>query len=242
MAADIGGMIGLRYPAWYVVFVLQSSYLLTVLKPFILTTHSLVIRMISLGLGKHIQGIPPSNEIKQLKALYACEMIYDISISLPKISVLLFYARVFTTQERVFRYALWFTHFLVIGWLLSIVLFTSLLCDPVEKQWKPTIPGYCHPNTEAWLASAIPSVVIDLILLLLPLPMLWRLQMKKSRKFLIMAVFICGYWSVVFHALFTDTKLVNSVIIISLGRLITVSITGAALNADLTCMFSPFAT
>lgn len=150
--------------------------------------------MITLGLGKHIQTITPNSEIEQLRALYACYIVYDISISLPKMSALLFYARVFTTQEKRFKYALWFTHFLVIGWVVSVALLGVFLCDPVEKQWKPTIAGHCHPNTVLWLTSAIPSVVIDLILLILPLPMLWQLQMKLSRKILIMAVFVCGYW------------------------------------------------
>jgi len=48
--------------------------------------------------------------------------------------------------------------------------------------------------------------------------MLWQLQMKKSRKALIIGVFLCGY----------------CVIVISLGRLITVITTETALNEDLT--------
>lgn len=153
--------------------------------------------MTTLGLGKHVNNLSPNDEIEQLKALYACYIIYDISISLPKMSALLFYARVFGTQEKLFKHALSVTHLLVGGWLVSVAVLGVLLCDPVEKQWKPTTPGHCHPNTVLWLASAIPSVVIDLILLLLPLPMLWRLQMKKFRRILIMTVFACGYWLVV---------------------------------------------
>ena len=153
--------------------------------------------MVTLGLGEHVTNIPPSKQIEQLNALYACYVIYDMSISLPKMSALLFYARIFGTQAKLFKHALWITHFLVVGWFISAVLIGVLLCNPVEKQCKPTIPGHCHPNTVLWLTSAIPSVIIDLILLLLPLPLLWRLQMKKSHRILIMTVFACGYWFVV---------------------------------------------
>ena len=152
--------------------------------------------MITRGLGKHVNTISPDDEVEQLKALFVCYNIYDISISLPKISALLFYARVFGTQNKLFKYALLVTHSLVVGWLISTVMVGVWLCDPVKKQWKPTTPGHCHPNAVLWLASAIPSVIIDLILLLLPLPMLWQLQMRKSRKILIMTVFVCGYWFV----------------------------------------------
>lgn len=156
--------------------------------------------MITLGLGKHVIDISPGNLVKQLKALYVCYIIYDTSISLPKFSVLLFYARIFGTQKKPFKYLLWFTHFLVFSWLVSVALLGVLLCSPIEKQWKPSTPGHCHPNTVLWLSSAIPSVGIDLILLLLPLPMLWRLQMAKSRKILIMTVFACGYRFAVLEA------------------------------------------
>ncbi|KAL9640598.1 MAG: hypothetical protein Q9204_000654 [Flavoplaca sp. TL-2023a] len=174
--------------------------------PFTITSISIVCYMISLGLGKHIDDIPLSNTTEQLKVLYACYILYDTSISLPKTSVLLFYARIFGTQAKLFKYAMYFTHFLVVGWLLSISMLGVFLCDPVEKYWNRLLPGHCHPNSALWLGSAIPSVGIDLILLLLPLPMLWRLQMSKNRRILIMSVFAFGYC------------------------------TAAALNEDLTCM------
>ncbi|CAL8578613.1 hypothetical protein XPA_004382 [Xanthoria parietina] len=186
--------------------------------PFTITSNSIVCYMISLGLGKHIANIPPANTTEQLKVLYACYILYDTSISLPKTSVLLFYARIFGTQAKPFKYALYCTHFLVAGWLLSISMLGVFLCDPVEKYWNQLLPGHCHPNSALWLGTAIPSVGIDLILLLLPLPMLWRLQMDRSRRILIMTVFAFGY----------------CVIVISLGRLITVVSTAAALNEDLT--------
>ncbi|KAL8949409.1 MAG: hypothetical protein Q9222_004478 [Ikaeria aurantiellina] len=186
--------------------------------PFTITSISLVLYMISLGLGRHVTEIPQSKTLEQLKVLYACYILYDTSITFPKISALLFYARIFGTQNKAFRYMLWLTHFLVIGWLLSIMMLGVFLCDPVEKQWKPYLDGHCKPNSALWLGSAIPSVVIDLILLLLPLPMLWRLQMKKQRRILIMTVFAFGY----------------CVIVISLGRMVTVVSTADDLNADLT--------
>ena len=168
-----------------------------------LTSHALVIHMIVLGLGKHFDSVLQSSEIDQMKALYAAAIVYNISITLPKVSVLLFYARVFTTQSKPFKYALWCSHFLVASWLISITSVTVFGCNPIKKIWLLTTPGHCHPNSVLWLVNAISSVVIDLILLLLPLPTLWHLQMKSSRKILIMAVFICGYWWVSLETLYS---------------------------------------
>lgn len=150
--------------------------------------------MITLGFGRRGSSMPKSLDLKQLRILFGLHFTYNLSLTLPKTSVLLFYARVLGTRIKLFKYALWCTHSLVIGWFIAMGLLNTLICDPIEKQWRPSVPGHCHSITVLWLSSSMSSVVIDLILLLLPLPMLWRLQMKRSRRILIMAVFACGYW------------------------------------------------
>ena len=175
----------------------HSIYLLKSVQPFILGLNSLVLYATSLGFPKPAMELTSSNRAKLLQVEFAFYFLYDTSISLPKTSVLFFYSRVFETQQTRFRYALWFSHFLVVSWLIAIPLSTVFVCDPVEKQWKPATPGHCHSNNVWRRESSIPSVVIDLILLLLPMPMLWRLQMTRIRRIMIVSVFACGYWSVV---------------------------------------------
>ena len=41
-------------------------------------------------------------------------------------------------------------------------------------------------------------MLIDLCILVLPLPMLWGLQAGRGKKLLVMGVFVCGYWYVLF--------------------------------------------
>ena len=155
---------------------------------------SMLIYMITLGFGRRGSSIPMGLELKQMRILWGAHFTYNLTLIFAKTSVLLFYARVLGTRIKLFKYALWFTHFLVIGWFIAMGLLNTFLCNPIEKQWRPSVPGHCHAITVLWLSSTISDVVIDFILLLLPLPMLWRLQMKCSRKILIMAVFACGYW------------------------------------------------
>ena len=161
---------------------------------FQIATLSLLVYMITLGFGRRGSSNTMGHDLKQLRVLFGMHFSYNFSVTLPKTSVLLFYARVLGTRVKNFKHALWFTHFLVIGWFIAMGLLNTLLCDPIEKAWRPSIPGHCHSITVLWLSSSISSVVIDLILLLLPLPILWRLQMKRCRRILIMAVFACGYW------------------------------------------------
>lgn len=160
----------------------------------------------------------------------------DLGISLPKASVLFFYARIFTTQNRMFRYGLWLAHTLNLLWWISSIVRCLLFCAPVDKYWHTKKPGSCRGGHGLFIGSAVPSVVIDFFILILPLPMISGLSLKKSRKFLVIGVFICGY--TLENPPIDDRRRLtvrDSVIAISLGRLITSLTFGKRLNEDFTC-------
>ena len=46
------------------------------------------------------------------------------------------------------------------------------------------------------MGVTIPNIFVDLLILVLPLPMLWRLQMDMKKKILLTANFMLGYWYV----------------------------------------------
>ena len=133
-------------------------------------------------------------DIKQLlKVLWTSYYMSDLGAGLAKASCLLFYARTFTTQRRWFRYGLWLGHTLNSLWWLTSIARCLLLCDPVDKYWDIEKPGFCRSDDALYAGSAIPSVVIDAYVLLLPLPIIVGLSMKISRKALVAGAFFCGY-------------------------------------------------
>lgn len=82
------------------------------------------------------------------------------------------------------------------GWLLSAWLSTVFQCTPVNAAWE-TVPGSTCISQWGWfLGTAIPSMIIDFFILMIPLPMLWGLQTTVSRRILVGLVFLCGYWYV----------------------------------------------
>ncbi|PVH91229.1 hypothetical protein DM02DRAFT_546234 [Periconia macrospinosa] len=86
----------------------------------VVTICAIVIFWTSIGLRKHAKYVEPRNIRKSLQLLYAGEVIYDIGISLPKLSALFFYARIFG-QRKGYRGMLWVTGGLVIGWIIFAV-------------------------------------------------------------------------------------------------------------------------
>ena len=75
---------------------------------------------------------------------------------------------------------------------ISLVLQTFLLCRPFAKIWDGLLPGTCASGKAIFLASGIINIVIDLIMIILPMPLVWQLQMSQQRKFALSAVFALG--------------------------------------------------
>lgn len=74
-------------------------------KPFAIIYLALGMTLISRGLGKHVETLQPEQVVSTLRYLFITYFFYDLSITLPKCSALLFYFRIFGTNVRWLRYA-----------------------------------------------------------------------------------------------------------------------------------------
>ncbi|KAI0181681.1 hypothetical protein GGR52DRAFT_584079 [Hypoxylon sp. FL1284] len=189
--------------------------------PFLVGQQALTLVTVHYGVGYHVWTLPAENVAMIFRIIFAIYLTYDTALFLAKASALLFLSRVFPDHAN----SLWFNviryiaHALNIAWLLGIVFGTFFMCDPVAKNWDIAITyGKCGSTTSLFIGSAVPSVAIDLIILVLPIPKIWGLQMNKARKLGITIIFLFGY----------------GVVVVSLGRLITVLTSGDSLDTDLT--------
>lgn len=152
---------------------------------------------IDLGIGKHIEAISPLSNITEiLKLLYVSQIVFDSGIAFGKFSVLCFYLRVFPTHSKRFKRAFWTTFVLVAVFILYKLPAQIFLCTPPSKYWKPETPGRCdndYTNFGLLLAGLLLDVITDLMILILPMPIITGLQMKKGRKFMLFIAFFCGY-------------------------------------------------
>lgn len=66
-------------------------------------------------------------------------------------------------------------------------------CRPFEYNWNRTIEnGTCIDTSRFYTAQTIIGVVFDFIVVALPMPMLWGLQMKIRKKVALTGVFGVG--------------------------------------------------
>lgn len=155
--------------------------------------------MVSKGFGRHVGVIatiyPPENLPMIAKSVFVVYFLYDTALLLTRASALLFLRRVFPRVAAAawFNVGLWVTHGMNVAWWIGCIFGTVFLCTPIEKNWDPSVPGECRPNSGMFIGSAVPSVFIDLVILLIPLPMLWSIKTSTARKLGIGLIFVLGY-------------------------------------------------
>lgn len=129
-----------------------------------------------------------------MKILFFTYFISYLGLALAKASALFFFSRIFprAASPTWFNVGVTVTHILNVAWLVGITFGTAFNCNPVAKNWEVT-DGKCGPNSSIFIASVVPSVFIDLVILILPLPRIWDIKTSKSRKFGLTVVFVLGY-------------------------------------------------
>ncbi|KAI9671297.1 MAG: hypothetical protein M1831_004206 [Alyxoria varia] len=143
---------------------------------------------------------PQSPSDASLKALFIKSVVFNVAITIVRTSALLFYRRIITLHKRTFEWLFWFGIFFNTAWFLTLELMRIFACIPLRVQWTPPLPdgsdngGTCMSELGQQLLSAVGSLVIDLYVLILPLPMLRNLQLRMAKKIFVFLVFICSYF------------------------------------------------
>ena len=170
------------------------------LKPLVLaelsTTLSTILLLVSADFGNQSSQVDPEKLLYTLPYIYASAFLYQSGITMPKYSALLFYVRVFEIKwnSRLFRANILISVGLVTVWVLFALLFGVFQCTPIRKAWAPQIPGHCVNNRDWFTGFQIASVLIDVYIMLLPLPTLWSLHTGRKRKLILTGFFFCAYW------------------------------------------------
>lgn len=129
----------------------------------------------------------------------AGQLLYMPLITFIKVSILLFFLRIFSANKTV-RWGAWGG--IIIISLAYLVLFfrTVFICQPIQKAWSPATPGHCVKRGVIPYTAGGINVISDIYILLLPIPCIYGLNLKRSRKWKVMAVFSVGLLYLFPHA------------------------------------------
>lgn len=122
------------------------------------------------------------------------EVIYGPAFFFIKLSILLLYLRIFSPQRaaRSFIYA-----GIAVVFLYSLVVTTlfPVFCAPRKgEDWVSSyMSDRCKSHTnDTFIASVILNFATDIYILVIPLPMVWKLHISTSRRIGLILIFATG--------------------------------------------------
>lgn len=65
--------------------------------------------------------------------------------------------------------------------------------SPVRGFWDITIPHHCDEQRKFEMAAAVVNIIVDLVVILLPLPTVWRLKLPRRQRWALSGVFMLGF-------------------------------------------------
>ena len=127
------------------------------------------------------------------KVFIASGFPWLFATSATKISILMMYCDIFV--PRPFRMACRLNMGVIGAFCLGLTLVLFLNCRPFRLRWEPHLAGTsdrCGSIPAEQIAGAGINVLLDIVVILLPQPLVWGLQTNWRRKFAVSGIFSLG--------------------------------------------------
>ncbi|KAH8655957.1 hypothetical protein BGZ61DRAFT_500366 [Ilyonectria robusta] len=90
------------------------------------------------------------------------------------------------------KWSVYSAFFLVVGYHTAIFFAVIFGCRPIQKHWTVGMEGTCINRPALYIATVGLGILSDLVLLVLPMPMILRLQMPSRQKAGLVLLFTIG--------------------------------------------------
>ncbi|KAI7776261.1 hypothetical protein LA080_005548 [Diaporthe eres] len=143
------------------------------------------------GYGRYMTELLVEEIESSLKGFFISQYFWATGTAAFRLAILLFYMDLFSTVRN-FRWPAIGTAVVVFLYWVACLFTTSLLCQPVQSNWDISVPGKCGNVVAIEVFSGAFNMVIDIWVVFLPLPTVWKLQLSSQRKWTLTAAFSLG--------------------------------------------------
>lgn len=134
-------------------------------------------------------------EILTQKYKYAYQTVEKVAFGLIKLSILFLWRRLFGTS-RPFTILCHIMMGIVIAWTLAFFFETVFQCGTDwSLNWAPIFVflTQCTASLDVLTVFGVTDILTDLVIICMPVPLIWSLQMPKRKKLAITGIFTLGF-------------------------------------------------
>jgi hypothetical protein len=149
--------------------------------------------LLSHGSGYLFLPLPPERTLTPHQAAWYGVLTYHLSLFCSKLAILSLYIHIFAFKWA--RVAGQILLGIVVVTNIFMLITTLTACIPLHAYWDFLMPRenvYCHPQS-FWWANTGMHMVQDVLIFLLPMPVVWSIMLPLRQKLMLFAVFGCGF-------------------------------------------------
>ncbi|KAL2833277.1 hypothetical protein BDW59DRAFT_168985 [Aspergillus cavernicola] len=118
-------------------------------------------------------------------------IFYAWAVILSKLSILAFYLRL--SPQRWFRMLTFSLMSIATCYVIVYTFLFLFRCNPIDKNWDITITtGTCINTRTIMTVLSVANIVMDVLTLLLPIPVIMRLNMRLAQRVSVVLIFSSG--------------------------------------------------
>ncbi|GLA80669.1 hypothetical protein AtubIFM56815_001497 [Aspergillus tubingensis] len=175
-----------------------SDFVMLVTMAFSIIYSALCIAQSRYGLGLPLSLRPKADLPDYTKLNYAGRPFYQLGIAGFKASLCLNYLRLISgTSKNYYRILIWAVITISTLGHLAGTLVLIFDCQPVERAWNPNISGSCLPAGPTFYGLAIFTIICDITIIILPIPLLLQLNIKTAQKAGVVCLFLLGLFTTI---------------------------------------------
>lgn len=126
--------------------------------------------------------------------MYASQLIFTVTITLVKLSILLFYTSLFPTKR--FVQVAWATMALCVAWMITFIFVLTFICIPIHAFWDIKLASspraHCQNLGHTLIPYEVTNIAIDILILSLPIFKVKRLHLPTSKRVGAGCIFLLG--------------------------------------------------
>lgn len=146
------------------------------------------------GVGQHLDYLKehdPQKVASWGKYLLVLATLYFVVVSIPKLAVLVLYERLF--PHRTAKITVYVLAGILIAGSVTNTIVSLAACRPFRANYDPTVPGHKCIDKEAFFVwTSLPNIATDVVMLVLPLPIVWGLHNTMRIKIALTFTFVVG--------------------------------------------------
>ncbi|KAG6354079.1 hypothetical protein INS49_005050 [Diaporthe citri] len=144
------------------------------------------------GRNQAVLAVQDPEEFARIRKMtYADLPLFPLQMLFSKLSIMALYLRIFGIRAVYTRW-IYFLGAIHISWVIMILVLQTVSCNPLEKFWRPFIPGWCFSEAILAIPSECINSIIDFALVILALFMIQSIHISRDTKWKLGGLFGLG--------------------------------------------------